>query len=144
MKMKKMGLLLIAVLALSAITLSACTNSSNKTAGDQATSGNNTPVQVKTSAGNVTVETVTGSSTVSDKSFTLEDVKLHASKSDCWTVINNNVYDLTSYIASGKHKPVIVDGCGIDSTSMFAAVDKHAKPQAQNMLPTLIIGTLAK
>lgn len=35
-----------------------------------------------------------------DKEFTLEEVKDHARRTDCWVVIDNNVYDLTSFIDS--------------------------------------------
>lgn len=78
-----------------------------------------------------------------DTIHTWPNITLHAVATDCWTVIDGNVYDLTSYIASGKHKPEIVNGCGIDSTTLFNDVNKHNTAQAKNMLVGMLIGTVA-
>ncbi len=53
------------------------------------------------------------------KSFTMEEVSLHNKKSDCWLVIDNKVYDVTSFIALGNHPPQIEMGCGKDATKLF-------------------------
>lgn len=52
--------------------------------------------------------------------ITLEEVALHADKTDCWTAINGEVYDLTSYVM--KHpggSSRIARICGIDGTEQY-------------------------
>lgn len=80
--------------------------------------------------------------TTNNQTYTLTDVKQHNLKTDCWTVINNQVYDLSAYIASGQHKPVIEDGCGIDATKIYQDVNKHSGGKAQNLLSGMLIGKL--
>ncbi len=75
-------------------------------------------------------------------SFTLDEIKQHATKQDCWMAISGNVYDVTDFIKSGMHNPAIVQGCGIDATSLFDGVEKHSQPKAQDLLPQYFIGTL--
>lgn len=59
--------------------------------------------------------------TNSNKSeFTVAEVATHNKESDCWTIIENKVYDITGYINShpgGKENILIA--CGTDATSMF-------------------------
>lgn len=43
---------------------------------------------------------------VNIKNFTREEVIKHNKKTDCWIIIENNVYDLTTFIA--QH----LGGCG--------------------------------
>lgn len=120
--MKNTKFLLMAFIAITALSLSACsTNSTSNTS--------TAPVTSSASSGTV---------------FKMTDVALHNSRTDCWTVIDGKVYNLTSYIASGQHKPVIADGCGIDSTQMFNNVSKHSGSKAQSMLPSLLIGTIGQ
>ena len=52
--------------------------------------------------------------------YTLADVKKHSTRSDCWTAINGNVYNVTSWI--GQHPGgagAIVGLCGIDGSDGF-------------------------
>lgn len=116
--MKNVRFLLAAILAISVFALSACS---------------------KTTPAPVAQDNVSTGTTIK-----MSDVAAHNSRTDCWTVIDGQVYDLTSYIASGQHKPVIVDGCGIDSTEMFNNVAKHSGKKAQDMLPGMSIGVLGK
>lgn len=74
-----------------------------------------------------------------EKSFSLAEVAKHNTKTDCWTVVNGKVYDITAFIALGVHKPIIEKGCGIDSTSMFEP--KHGDGQKET-LAGYIIGSL--
>ncbi|MEI6529039.1 MAG: cytochrome b5-like heme/steroid binding domain-containing protein [Candidatus Falkowbacteria bacterium] len=78
-------------------------------------------------------------------SLTMADVALHNSKTDCWQLINGQVYDLSSYTSSGVHPggDVIVQGCGTDATAAFEAVGKH-NGKAMAMLPTYLLGPLQK
>lgn len=51
--------------------------------------------------------------------FTESDVAKHNSKTDCWTIIEGNVYDLTSYINRHPGGSVIAEACGIDGSELF-------------------------
>ncbi|MBP6948741.1 MAG: cytochrome b5 domain-containing protein [Candidatus Pacebacteria bacterium] len=88
--------------------------------------------------------TVTTNTTTNNKTFTLEEVAKHATKEDCWIAIDSSVIDATSFIASGKHNPEILRGCGHDATTMFTSERKHTKGEAQSLLQELRIGTLSK
>jgi len=108
--MKKLNLLSLVVPIAIIIFLSGCTNDNKKidtNSIDDQIVDNNTD-------------------TVSDSTFTMLEVNQHASRNDCWTVIEGKVYDITEYVLSGEHKPVIVEGCGIDATDKFNAVEKHS------------------
>ena len=80
----------------------------------------------------------------SAKTFTLVDVAAHATVASCYSAVNGNVYDLTSWIS--KHpggEKAILGICGKDGTSAFTG--KHGgqeKPEAA--LKYFLIGTLAK
>ena len=76
-------------------------------------------------------------------SLTMADVAIHNSKTDCWQVINGQVYDLSPYTSSGTHPggDVIIQGCGTDATAAFEAVGKH-NGKAMAMLPTYLLGAL--
>lgn len=58
------------------------------------------------------------SSSPADK-VSLEEVAKHNSKSDCWSVIDGKVYDLTSYIPRHTGGDEILRACGVDGTSLF-------------------------
>jgi len=63
-------------------------------------------------------EIITGKNATNQK-ISLEDVSKHNTKVDCWMVIDKKVYDVTSFIALGKHPPAIELGCGKDATKLF-------------------------
>jgi len=125
--MKNTKFLLAASIAVAALSFSACSTNS--------TSNANT-----VSVGSSTVQNGASSGTV----FKMTEVASHNSRTDCWTVINGKVYNLTAYIASGQHKPVIADGCGIDATQIFNNVAKHSGKKAQDALAGLLIGTIGQ
>ena len=57
--------------------------------------------------------------------FTMAEVQSHDTASDCWTVIDGKVYDLTSYIPihpGGQGS--IISLCGTDGTAAFTG--KHS------------------
>jgi cytochrome b involved in lipid metabolism len=140
--LKSIGLMLVVS---SVLLISACTTTKNAAspsgANNQATT-NSATVAVPTGATS-TAETPTGATSSGNTgSFTLADVAAHNSSADCWTIIDGNVYNLTSYIASGQHKPIISSACGIDSSSLFQTIGKHAQPQVQSLLASLKIGVL--
>lgn len=71
--------------------------------------------------------------------YTLEQVAQHASKSDCWIVVNDKVYDMTQHvmthegwIGSGKTSTLIAVLCamGLDCTDdVVESHDRHAMRQ---------------
>jgi cytochrome b involved in lipid metabolism len=91
---------------------------------------NNSKTVVKTPEQNAT-QTQTATTTI--KSFTLAEVTKHNSSTDCWTTINNKVYEVTSWIA--KHpggSSAIISLCGKDGSPAFNG--KHggqARPESE-------------
>lgn len=124
--MKKKTLITLLVSGFFMLSLSACSNK------------NDQPIKTNLNS------TSSNSGIIADKSYTLSDVKQHSSRSDCWTIIDGQVYDLSAYIASGQHNPKIIDGCGLDSTNMFNEIPKHANEKSQNLLSSMIIGNLVQ
>lgn len=65
------------------------------------------------------------------EALTMANVSTHNSATSCWTVINGNVYDLTSWI---KQHPggssVILNLCGKDGTAAFTA--EHGTQRSPN------------
>lgn len=62
--------------------------------------------------------------------YTLEDVAAHATETDCWTVVNDTVYDITSLIATHP-TPNVTLGCGIDGTGLFVGTDPEGKDHSE-------------
>lgn len=70
------------------------------------------------------------------------EVSKHDNQNDCWTIINNEVYDLTSYINSHPGgAPNISNLCGIDGSSAFSAQHGSEKKPAQE-LSGFVIGAI--
>lgn len=72
--------------------------------------------------------------------YTAEQVARHNTADDCWLIIRNNVYDVSSFI--GQHpggKAVITERCGQEMTSIFTAIHSN---QAWDLLNSYLIGTL--
>lgn len=80
--------------------------------------------------------------TKSATNLTAEEVALHYTQNDCWSVVNNQVYDLTSYVYSHPGGVGnIVNICGKDGSGLFQ--NQHggqAKPN--NVLSGFLLGTL--
>ena len=76
--------------------------------------------------------------------YTIAKVKTQASAASCWTVISDNVYDLTKWI--GQHpggEGAIKSLCGTDGTKDFLAMHRNqSKPEAR--LDSYLLGPLAK
>ena len=53
--------------------------------------------------------------------FDMTEIAKHNSREDCWLLIDGKVYDVTEFIAGGKHGggDAILEGCGIDSTELY-------------------------
>lgn len=92
--------------------------------------------------GSITPEP-TASATAAVTSYSLDQVKGHATAADCWTAINGTVYNLTTW--EGRHpggQQPIVTLCGTDGTAAFLAQHKSDKKPTQ-ALTEFAIGTLS-
>jgi len=78
---------------------------------------------------------------VTQKTYVMTNVAQHATRTDCWVVLEEKVYDVTSFIQEHPGGERILEGCGKDATSLFQSIDDHI-PGALDYLPTYFIGNL--
>ena len=74
--------------------------------------------------------------------ITAAEVAQHNTAADCWTVVNGNVYDLTTYLPRHKGGPGVLTAiCGKDGTNAFTGQHSgQAGPAAD--LSSLLVGPL--
>jgi len=73
------------------------------------------------------------------KPFTMEDVKAHSSKTDCWVVINGQVCDLTKFMNTHPGGvQAVMDFAGKDASKEWNTI--HSKNAIQAIAPETIIG----
>jgi cytochrome b involved in lipid metabolism len=79
----------------------------------------------------------------SNGGITVAEVLKHNTQSDCWSVVNGNVYDLTFYVSQHKGGAAVIKAiCGKDGTKSFSGQHAGAsKPNAD--LSSLLVGPLA-
>jgi cytochrome b involved in lipid metabolism len=79
----------------------------------------------------------------SDGGITVAEVLKHNSVSDCWSVVNGNVYNLTSYVSTHAGGEAVIKAiCGKDGTKAFSGQHAGAsKPNAD--LSSLLVGPLS-
>lgn len=51
--------------------------------------------------------------------LTSDEVAKHSSASDCWTIVEGKVYNITSYVRSHPGGNEILRACGTDATTLF-------------------------
>ena len=73
--------------------------------------------------------------------LTLEEVKKHNKKKDAWTIIENKVYNITSWIPKHPGGEIIMQALGKDATQLFIA-NNHPSYVKKTILPKYYIGTL--
>lgn len=78
------------------------------------------------------------------KTYTVAEVSVHNTKSNCWLMINGEVIDVTAFVDKHPGGDVILQGCGKDATSMFNAVPEHFKGIVVTLAKRMTIGTVAK
>ena len=92
----------------------------------------------------------TSSTTVSTQSnsisgYTIADVAIHNTSTDCWMIIDNNIYDLTKYQnAHPGGKMNIVNYCGKDASAEYknrGGRGTHSM-KADQLLKTYLVGTV--
>lgn len=76
-----------------------------------------------------------------------EELKAHNTPESCWIQIEQDVYNVTDYIAEhkDKHSYDLARWCGRDATSGWMDKDGKNKPhsrKANNMLPRYRIGSM--
>lgn len=79
-----------------------------------------------------------------NQTYTLSQVAENNNKSSCWTIIDNNVYDITSYVP--RHpggESEILQVCGRDGTNLFAKPSEHKEGGADNVLSQFKIGNIS-
>lgn len=77
------------------------------------------------------------------KGYTAAQVATHKTGSDCWSIINKKVYNLTSYVSSHPGGSAVISAiCGKDGTSAFSG-QHGGQATPTSVLSGLIIGTLS-
>lgn len=76
-------------------------------------------------------------------SYTMDEVALHATSTDCYVAINDNIYDATEYVKHVKDMKRILDVCGKDASQALAS-DLTSKATGTAALSTFEIGTVQK
>jgi len=96
------------------------------------------------------IENQTATSSVDSKKlvspgFPLAEIAKHNSASDCWQIINNKVYDLSSFLNSHPGGAAsMTPYCGKEATQAYNTKDigRPHSSGAQSMLASYYIGTL--
>ena len=82
----------------------------------------------------------TGYYVVLPSQIPLSQIAMHSVAGNCWSAINGNVYDLTSFIPSHPGWSAIIAICGIDGTTIFNSI--HWSSSVLALVASLQIGTL--
>ena len=76
--------------------------------------------------------------------YTMDKVKANSSATSCWSVINENVYDLTNWINQHPGGSGAIRGlCGTDGSAEFSAKHK-GQSNPESRLASYLLGPLAK
>lgn len=75
------------------------------------------------------------------KLFTIGEVKKHNKKDDAWTIIENKVYNITSWIPKHPGGQIIMKAVGKDATQLFLD-NGHPEYVKKTILPKYYIGNL--
>jgi cytochrome b involved in lipid metabolism len=88
------------------------------------------------------VATITPVATDTSKSYTMAEVTVNNSATKCWTVINGQVYDLTTWISQhpGGEKGIL-SICGKDGTKAFEG-QHGGQAQPMDALAKFKLGSL--
>ncbi len=106
----KPGLIASLIVALLVITGLFVFAASDNTKEETTSSTSPTVAEAEASANNTDTEAV---------NHTSDEVAQHDSEQDCWTIIDGQVYDITSYIPRHPGGDEILRACGTDGTSLF-------------------------
>lgn len=108
----------------------------------QTTNNKDTVASTNTTFKNIDISSVKfKSDPTSPGTFTTDEVSKHSQNDDCYLIINNNVYDVSSYISyhpGGARN--ITSRCGDELTGIFARIHSN---RAWDLLKKYKIGTIA-
>ncbi len=113
---------------------------------------NNSSADTENAGGTEETTQTTGDATEPAEGLTAAEVAEHNTSDDCWTIINNSVYDITEYVPRHPGGDDIILACGSDGTSLFmsrttedgetvGSGEPHSS-KAQNQLAQFKIGDL--
>jgi cytochrome b involved in lipid metabolism len=73
----------------------------------------------------------------------------HNQADDCWLIVDNNIYNVTDYIAQGlSGGQAVVPYCGRDATTVFDSEGKNSSPadftMDRQILEQYYIGSLSR
>ena len=73
-------------------------------------------------------------------SLTNSEIKTHSSRSDCWSIVNANVYNLTSYVKNHPGGATVIENiCGKNGSKAF--VNQHnTQGKPNNVLSSFLLG----
>ncbi len=143
---KKLGLILlgVALLVIVGFGVWKLTDSNDTSSTNQVTTG---------SENQEATDNTDQPSQLDTKTVSADEVKVHNSKDDCWTIISGKVYDITEYIPNHPGGDEILRACGDDGTQLFTertdddgeAVGSGTphSPTAESLLADFYIGDLA-
>ena len=118
---------------IAAVSLAGCGTSSELTAPE----GTTEPAATSAAPGS------TSSGPAGAEQYTMEQVAEHDDDQSCWTVINGEVYDVTSWVVRHPGGPDRIRGlCGQDGTRNFTGQHEGQEVPA-GRLAEFKIGTLA-
>ncbi|KAK6248594.1 hypothetical protein QUC31_020159 [Theobroma cacao] len=83
-----------------------------------------------------------GNNSKASKSYSKTEVALHNKRTDCWIIIKDKVYDVTSYVEEHPGGDAILAHAGDDSTEGFYG-PQHAT-RVFDMIDDFYIGDLHK
>jgi len=72
--------------------------------------------------------------------LTMTELAKHNTKEDCWMLIDGNIYDVTSFISAHPGGDTMLQGCGIDATSLYTG-NGHSQT-ATAMLENYLLGPI--
>lgn len=73
--------------------------------------------------------------------LTASEIARHSTANDCYLIINNNVYDVSSYIGSHPGgRQIITSSCGTEVSGIFARIHSN---RAWDLLAKYKIGMVA-
>ena len=77
------------------------------------------------------------------RAISLDEVKKHSKKDDAWTIIENKVYNISSWIPKHPGGEIIMQAVGKDATQLFLN-NNHPSYVKKTILPKYYIGNLIK
>lgn len=110
----------------------------------QNTGASASATQGQDAATGTTSQDTTGGSGAQLSTITMAQVAQHTSASGCWTIIDGNAYDLTTWIPQHPGgERAILSLCGKDGTEAFRNQHDHAQRQ-EDILAGFLLGPVVQ